>query len=91
MTVAPPFPLLSLALWIASLSVSVRSTCLLAVFLLTCREGMYGHLLGWQGAAFWLTSAAFLSVEAWQFGVPLAFLAAVCAVLWRRERERSAT
>lgn len=88
LTVAPPFPLLSLALWIVSLAVSVRSTCYLAMFVIGRREEMYGHLLGWQGVAFWLTSATFLSVEAWQFGVPLACVAAVCAALWRRERER---
>lgn len=87
-TVDPPLPLLYAALWTASLAVSARATCLLAVFLVTSREELYGRLLGWQGAALWLASATLFSAEAWQFGVPFAGLAAWGAFLWQRERRR---
>lgn len=87
-TVSPPFPLLYAALWTASLAVSARATCLLAVFILARREDFYGRLLGWQGAALWFASATLFSAEAWQFGVPLAGLAAWGAFLWQRERRR---
>lgn len=89
-TVSPPFPFLYAALWLASLAVSVRATCLLAVFLLARREDLPARLLGWQAAALGLCSVTLFSAEAWQYGVPLAVTGAWCGVLRRRERMATA-
>ena len=86
---ASPFPVLSAALWFASVAVSARSACRLTVFIAVQRAELAGRVHAWQAAAFGLTSATLLSVETWLYGVLLGVVAAVCAGLWRRERKHT--
>lgn len=87
-TVTPVFPLLSGALWTASVAAVARSACHLAAFAVTRGEQCAGRVYRWQAAAFALASALLLSVEAWQAAVPFGVVAAGCGVLWRQERNR---
>ena len=86
---ASPFPVLSAALWFASVAVSTRSACHLTVFIAVQRAELAGRVHAWQAAAFGLTSATLLSVEMWLYGVLLGVIAALCAGLWQRERKRA--
>jgi hypothetical protein len=87
-TAAPVLPVLSCALWVASVAAIVRSTCCLAAFALTRGEQCAGRVYRWQAAALALGSALLLSVEAWQAAVPFGVAAAGCGALWRQERNR---
>jgi hypothetical protein len=88
MTLNPVFPLLSSVLWMASVAVTARSACHLAVFAFTSRAWLAGRVYAWQATAFGLIGATLVSAGAWQYGVPFGALAALCAVLWQRERGR---
>jgi hypothetical protein len=84
MILAPRYPLLSCALWVASLSVYVRGACHLTVTL--ARGRPLGRVLGWYAAASGLVSATAFSVGWWQAGALFAVMGAGCGVLWVRER-----
>lgn len=86
MTVTPSLPLLSAALWMASVAVTTRSACHLAVLAFTRRDNVTGRVIGWQGLAFGLVSATLASVGNWGLAAVLGVMAGACGVLWRRER-----
>lgn len=87
-TVAPVLPLLSCALWAASVAATARSACCLLAFAVTRNEQCAGRVYRWQAAAFALASALLLSAEAWQAAVPFGVVAAGCGALWRQERNQ---
>lgn len=86
-TVAPVFPVLSWALWAASVAAVARSACCLLAFALARGEQGAGRVYRWQAAAFALGSALLLSVEAWLAAVPFGVAAVGCGALWRQERQ----
>lgn len=87
---AAPFPLLSLLLGIAFTAAWRPGACLFVRGVLRRRVEDQARGCGWLAAACGLLSAAFLSEEGWVPAALAAFLAALCAAAWRRERKRGA-
>jgi hypothetical protein len=87
----PRFPLLSAALWAASVATSTRAVCHYIVFAATRRPELARAVHGWQAAAFGLVSAYLLSAGMWPFGVLFGVLAGWRAVTWHRERKSGRT
>jgi hypothetical protein len=87
----PRFPLLSAALWAASVAASTRAVCHYAVLAATRRPKLARAVHGWQATAFGLVSAYLLSAGMWTYAAAFGVMAGWRAVTWQRERKSGRT